>query len=282
MFHNKRLSVNHAIIEIDNITFADIVDPDNKYHIGHPKISASDLTIINTSKHTTYVTLSYPYGGTSLDNIDYNTVDCLELVANIEDLFVGLVAFHQNKLYHLDIKTSNIVRDTEGKLRIIDFGISHIDPQECNGMFNAIYTVWPFESILLGDTNDDIFSDSYYGEYIDNPYYKTIYRFLGKDTYGIRENIMKIQHNKLCTIEQLCDLIYPKIDVYSTGMLIATLLSVNSLRLAIIGKDLHLYEELYRFCHTLLDYNTMTRPTMSEALALYRQIITQYKLKVKA
>ncbi|MBI4583033.1 MAG: protein kinase [Planctomycetes bacterium] len=60
--------------------------------------------------------------------------DDVRYFANIAEVFAavadGLQHAHSKKIIHRDIKPSNLILDGEGRLRILDFGLAHLEGQE--------------------------------------------------------------------------------------------------------------------------------------------------------
>lgn len=118
---------------------------------------------INLNK---YIILQSPFGGISLTEYiakvktEFNPGKFIDLLLSINNLFEGLLEFHKNTLYHMDIKLPNIVvKETSTGLqtRFIDFGIS-IDLQNSSdridsSMYDQPYFAWPFELYFYNKNN---------------------------------------------------------------------------------------------------------------------------------
>lgn len=99
------------------------------------------------------------YGGTSLFDLPFASDTILPILSSFTNLFDGLSLAHANHLYHLDVKTENIVclgtADQTVRTRYIDFGLS----QETNTIvpslldaftqFHRVYAFHPFEDIIM-------------------------------------------------------------------------------------------------------------------------------------
>ncbi len=106
-----------------------------------------------------YKILQSPQGGTSLSayissiTFTKNPKEVIHLFIGLTNLFEGLLQFHQQHYYHMDIKTPNIVVKTIGtdappQIRFIDFGLS-IDGNApisyVAETYRKTYFAWPFE-----------------------------------------------------------------------------------------------------------------------------------------
>ena len=60
------------------------------------------------------------------DKVDY----FVKLVRAFADVAEGLQHAHSKGVVHRDIKPSNLILDGEGRLRILDFGLAHLEGQE--------------------------------------------------------------------------------------------------------------------------------------------------------
>jgi serine/threonine protein kinase len=101
----------------------------------------------------------YKYGGISLDKhlkvllengrenpVSHDYYDGLyKLLINLANVLRGLVAYHENGIYHRDIKEDNLVINDEGLIRMIDFGLSvqyplkGEEPSASNSPFLDVY-----------------------------------------------------------------------------------------------------------------------------------------------
>lgn len=70
------------------------------------------------------------------------------LFGGLRNLIVGMVHFHRNGLYHMDIKLQNTVIDTDLVCRYIDFGLSTTG--KVNSVYLQPYFVYPVELQFLG------------------------------------------------------------------------------------------------------------------------------------
>lgn len=90
--------------------------------------------------------LRYNYGGESLYTLVVQPKDYSRFFIGLTSLLEGLALLHTNPIepiYHLDIKSDNIVCDASMKCRYIDFGIS--DTREHSVVNDFKSTIYPFE-----------------------------------------------------------------------------------------------------------------------------------------
>ena len=87
---------------------------------------------------------SMPLAETDLNNlINKITIDRIEMKKAIYQIVRGLAYCHTNSIWHLDIKSGNIVRFKDGRYAIIDFG--KVETFAINGKWhdtNAVTTLW--------------------------------------------------------------------------------------------------------------------------------------------
>lgn len=101
--------------------------------------------------------LQFPYGGKTLESYIYQTVkydnDTFSNLNNnlINLLKNGIVPMNNIKVYHLDIKDTNILIGDEQKLKLIDWGLSAVINKELPyHIYNkSVQFNYPFTSILL-------------------------------------------------------------------------------------------------------------------------------------
>ncbi len=268
--NNTASKKSSVINEIDKIYKLRIIDPTFKYSLypsidedisGNPNTFKVRKTTfkkcrprqnninkyqeeISKCKHVTqpinpahYIILQSKYGGESLfdyinkPNTEFNILKLIDLLLSIENLFEGLVKFHQNYFYHMDIKLDNIViKDL--KTRFIDFGIS-IDLKDENdkvytSTYNQPYFVWPFE--LYFHNIDIITFPTYKVKPVLNDFFKNALNY-NIDTHLIaRNNYMDngryiynntIAYSILDSIKTEEPAYYfEKTDIYSMGLIL--------------------------------------------------------------
>lgn len=259
-YHRKRVDNQYVNDEIEALKIADRIDPTCKYHIGAPEIETV------TDECTT---LKFIYGGKTLKYLTRESIDVInKTMKGIDNIMEGLIAFHNGGLYHRDVKSTNILYDESGHVRLIDFGIAEMLPAYGDeglhdSIYNSIYTIWPFEVHLLsGETN--IFSQDIFGEHISDKYFKPIIELHNLNTNDIRDNIICLRKNKT-SVEANRD-IFKGIDVYGLGMTISHLLNHPNVR-----QYLDNYQSVLRVTRKMVEPYTHKRISLPDALHEWRR-----------
>jgi serine/threonine protein kinase len=65
----------------------------------------------------------------------------LESTANLLVLFCRLSYLHSRKIVHRDVKTENMLLDTQRNLKIADFGVARVEAQNPKDMTGATGTL---------------------------------------------------------------------------------------------------------------------------------------------
>jgi serine/threonine protein kinase len=150
---DEDISGNPNTFKVRNTTFKKCRPRQNNINKYQQEISKCKL-IKQPINSSNYVILQSTYGGISLSDYiqqlktEFNMSKLIDLLLSVENLFEGLVKFHNNNFYHMDIKSDNIVV-SGSKTRFIDFGLS-IDLKDENdkvytSTYNQPYFAWPFE-----------------------------------------------------------------------------------------------------------------------------------------
>lgn len=117
---NKKTRCSLLEEGLDKVSYMSNVDSNKKKTI-KTKQTKMPLKIINM-----------PYGGVNLhryvvDNVDFKNPNTFVSINNsIISLYKDFImVLNRNRFYHNDIKSLNILVDTDGKYRLIDFGIAN-------------------------------------------------------------------------------------------------------------------------------------------------------------
>jgi protein phosphatase len=118
-------------------------------------------------KNYLYNTLEYVEGQTLLQWIIDNQYPPLETVRQMaEQIAKGLLALHRQEMIHQDLRPQNIMIDTSGTLKIIDFGATRVEGimdvnirlEHENLLGTAIYSAPEYFLGKKGTTRSDLFS----------------------------------------------------------------------------------------------------------------------------
>lgn len=83
--------------------------------------------LLERKRNSIYLTMEYVEGQTLAQWMRDNPKPTLETVrALIEQIARGLQAFHRLEMLHQDLRPANIMIDTTGTVKIIDFGATHV------------------------------------------------------------------------------------------------------------------------------------------------------------
>ena len=267
--YHKRIDKYSAEYELINLEIADRADSAYKYHIGG--------AVVETQEHkddTEIWTLKFPYGGTVLHNLRYcSCKDTIKKVLrNMDNVMEGLILFHHSDLYHCDVKSSNILYDKDYHVRLIDFGTAQQLPiTEVDPVYTNIYTIWPFETHMVSGSNDDIFSNYVFGEYIDEPYFQTVRSFHRLDVSELNSNIINLRRHFYGEPVELHKEIVRRMDVYGLGISLSHILSSSYVRTALSESC---YRQLKQIVRKMIEPYTLKRIDLPDALTEWRAVWT--------
>ncbi|PHR56922.1 MAG: protein kinase [Arcobacter sp.] len=114
-----------------------------------------------------YTTTEYIQGQTLRQWMTDNPKPSLESVRDIaEQIARGLLAFHRQEMIHQDLRPENILIDTTGTIKIIDFGSTRVEGimdinttiQEDKLLGTALYSAPEYFLGNIGTTQSDLFS----------------------------------------------------------------------------------------------------------------------------
>ena len=127
----QRLSVEREVKLLENLH--------------HPHV----ITYYNSfrEKNNFYIITEYINGGSLLDLLEKNIkngtlIDEKTIWYHLVQSLSGLVYLHEKKkIIHRDVKPDNILLDSDGRLKISDFGVSAIDSEEVEDLIKCHGTV---------------------------------------------------------------------------------------------------------------------------------------------
>lgn len=98
-------------------------EADNLSKLHHPNIVK--VYEVFDENNTTYYAMEYVEGESLNDYIkSKGRIPETEVIEQLQEIGAALKHMHDNKMLHLDLKPSNIMRNKEGHLLLIDFGLS--------------------------------------------------------------------------------------------------------------------------------------------------------------
>lgn len=144
--------------------FIDLYYPNNKYNIDLYSIKAmiyeieflrnlNHKNIIKTNKilyDNYYICIIGELMDNNLRNLRKNTLSKYEIKYILYQIFLGIEYLHSLNIIHRDIKSDNILINSDLKLKIADFGLASIKNVDCN-MNDYVVTRWYRAPELLTD-----------------------------------------------------------------------------------------------------------------------------------
>jgi serine/threonine protein kinase len=140
------------------------IDPDEdyfiyKYHVCKVKKARTYPHIISScpafkSDHAKdyFYALNYTKGEYDLNTLlqgaaHFTEYDFKVLLVQLKNIIQGLALLHKNGVYHLDVKSANIILQDD-LCKLIDFGLTRNTTTKSD-LFLATYAYWPVETVLL-------------------------------------------------------------------------------------------------------------------------------------
>ncbi len=87
----------------------------------HPNIV--NIHFFGNYKGTSYLVMEYVEGGTLADIIEVGSFGVEQTIQAMKEVLLGLGEAHKKGILHRDVKPENLLLSTEGKVKIVDFGI---------------------------------------------------------------------------------------------------------------------------------------------------------------
>ena len=193
------------------------------------------------------------------NNVNFNTFDIQESLIKkyMHQLLSGIAYCHSKKVIHRDLKPANLLLDSEGILKIADFGLARVFSVPIRPYTKEVLTLWyRAPEILLGsieyNTSVDIWSVGcifaemylkkplFFGEYDIDQIFK-IFNILGTPNMATWPDVYNLQYFKKT---------FPKWDAKSLNQVIP--------KMSVLGLDL---------LSKLLVYDPNQRITAKQALS---------------
>jgi len=119
---SKLMNDEDAVDEYNKLEFLDLdkLDPEFKFHLKKPLLRKT-----KKKENGKEYLLIYDYGGKSLKDIFNDENEKIEdIMLGLKNILQWIVILNKNKIYHLDIKGSNILVNENNKYLLIDYGVS--------------------------------------------------------------------------------------------------------------------------------------------------------------
>jgi len=100
--------------------------------LNHPNIAA--IHGIEESDGTRFLVLELAEGETLRDRLDKGPLPVEETLETCQQIAEGLEAAHEKGIIHRDLKPGNVMITSEGKIKILDFGLAKAYPGETTGV----------------------------------------------------------------------------------------------------------------------------------------------------
>lgn len=257
--HRKRVTEPYAILEVNALQIAYDIDPEGQYHI-----NGTVETVEKRCDKDSLWTIKFPYGGKDLTKLHREKPEVIvKVLKNLPDLMMGISVFHNNNMYHRDLKLNNIVYDAACHVRLIDFGIatSISDDDHVDKIYENIYALWPFETLMISGQKD-IFNDNIYGDYISDNYYAKLNKIHHIDATEYKHNVITLRRAFRNRPHDLYSTVVKGIDVYSMGVSLSHLLTDQPVA-EILGQSKQ--KQLLKLCRCMIEPYTKERISMSSA-----------------
>ncbi|CAM6103590.1 unnamed protein product [Calypogeia fissa] len=106
----------------------------------HPNVVALFEVIDDPSDRKLYLVLEYVEGGPLVDNDLWQPIPEDKARLYFRDMCQGLDYLHFNKIVHRDLKPGNLLRTMDGRIKISDFGVSHMLDHESDSIHGTAGT----------------------------------------------------------------------------------------------------------------------------------------------
>ncbi len=216
-----------------------LFDPDGKFHM---RILQYNVTPLSTWLHELNMTKYNPdihnprmnqfeYGGLTLEQTCWKKDRTIQSIySGLVHVLDGLELLHANKIYHMDVKSSNVVNHN-GTWKLIDFGISLAFTSErerdddnrllvfnesfmLDKFYRIAYVLWPHDLSLLCEPQPPTVEKK---DTIDDDIRPSSHIASLFQTNGWTDEYIASIHAELSALPkaELFDLVLPSVDVYS-------------------------------------------------------------------
>jgi len=256
-FHKER----YGREERNQNRFIDRFDPTGKYHfiqlaecnvptrnIPIPPPQTGRRSPCVSNKDTTYTIVSQR-GGPDLYKVLRTTADTVQILRGLVNLFDGLISFHNQNFYHIDIKEENVLLDVRNNIyKFIDFGLSLDNPPADiidGAYYYPKYIYWPPYLMLISGHSfnnrdvprrqiDNRFILQFSQEYVQNNqrFIPNIVDFIAYNqpdpVQYIYNQLVKIKDSRRITNAQILSLV----DMFSMGAILIRIQQTRRIRIA--------------------------------------------------
>jgi hypothetical protein len=116
--------------------------------LSHPNVVT--LHSVEEEGEIHFLTMELVHGEPLDRLIPDHGLDLGEILDRATQLAEGLRAAHEQRIIHRDLKPANLIIDTEGRLRILDFGLAKAQPDRLNGTQAGTSIALTVEGTVLG------------------------------------------------------------------------------------------------------------------------------------
>ncbi len=94
--------------------------------IRHPNVAT--IYEVEDAEDRHYIVMEYCEGETLAQRLRRRPVDAAEFLLIARQIVAGVAAAHENGIVHRDIKAANIILESSGVVKILDFGLAKVRP----------------------------------------------------------------------------------------------------------------------------------------------------------
>ncbi|MGZ4778607.1 MAG: protein kinase domain-containing protein, partial [Thermoanaerobaculia bacterium] len=94
--------------------------------IRHPNVAT--IYEVEDQKDQHYIVMEYCEGETLAQRLRRRPIEAAEFLSIARQIVAGVVAAHENGVVHRDIKAANIILESSGVVKILDFGLAKLRP----------------------------------------------------------------------------------------------------------------------------------------------------------